>query len=272
MRRSRWVSRMLPGAARPATKIIMNQQKNISLAITFLALVIAFAHIIWPDLKIDGVTLGLLVVAVIPWLAPLFKKIKLPGGWEIEYQEVKRMAQEAQGAAQSASNKAELAISGASGHPSKDFTQDVISVDEQIRKLAQEYNHIRATQKSGIHRTSEMTAIVSKMIALAPILENIEISSTLNETDRGKRLFGYALLYKIPNFNFIKDLVKSVTTIEDKPFGQYWGLQAIGKTLEGKSREDVPIGLIRSLEDFQSRLRKGTDRYYEISRILRDLD
>ncbi len=83
----------------------MNNQKIISFAITLLALAIAFAHIIWPDLKIDGITVGLLILAVIPWLAPLFKKIKLPGGWEFEYQEMKRKVEEAQGAAQSASNK-----------------------------------------------------------------------------------------------------------------------------------------------------------------------
>jgi len=249
----------------------MDIKKIISVTITLLALAIAFIHVILPDLKIDGVTLGLLVLAVIPWLAPLFKKIKLPGGWEIEYQEVKKMAEDAQGAAQSASNKAELAISGASYRPTADSNQAVLSSDVLVEKLAQEYNHIRATQKSGSHRTSEMTAIVSKMITLAPELDNIDLQATLNDADSGKRLIGYAFLYKIPNFNFINEIVRSVTQIEDKPFGQYWGLQAIGKTLEGRGGDDVPMELVSSLENFKNRLRKGTDRYYEISKILRDL-
>ena len=249
----------------------MNLKNMISLTITFLALAIAFIHVIWPDLKIDGVTLGLLILAAIPWLAPLFKKIKLPGGWEIEYQEVKKMAEDAQGAAQSASNKAELAISGTSYHPAAISNQDVIAADVLVEKLAEEYNHIRATQKSGSYRTTQMTSIVSQMISLAPELNNIDIRSTLNEVDGGNRLIGYAFLYKIPNYDFINELVRSVTQIEDKPFGQYWGLQAIGKTLEGRNEKEVPMEIVNSLENFKNRLRKGTDRYYELSRILRDL-
>ncbi|MBI3762971.1 MAG: hypothetical protein HY260_14075 [Chloroflexi bacterium] len=44
---------------------------HIQIAITLGAIVIAMAHLVWPNLTIDGVILILFVVAVIPWLAPL---------------------------------------------------------------------------------------------------------------------------------------------------------------------------------------------------------
>jgi hypothetical protein len=32
----------------------------------------------WPDVNIDAVTLGLLGIAVLPWLQPLLKSVELP--------------------------------------------------------------------------------------------------------------------------------------------------------------------------------------------------
>lgn len=57
------------------------------IAITVAALSIATIHIIWPELKIDTITLTLLLVAVVPWLAQVFKSLEFPGGWKIEFQQ-----------------------------------------------------------------------------------------------------------------------------------------------------------------------------------------
>lgn len=57
--------------------------------VTLGALTIALVHIVWPSLAIDAITFGLLLIAVLPWLAPLVKSLELPGGWKIELQEMK---------------------------------------------------------------------------------------------------------------------------------------------------------------------------------------
>jgi hypothetical protein len=62
--------------------------RRIQYTITLGALLLALAHLIWPSLTIDGITLALVVIAIIPWLAPLFKSIKLPGGLEVEYKDL----------------------------------------------------------------------------------------------------------------------------------------------------------------------------------------
>jgi len=62
--------------------------------ITSCAALLAVVHAVRPDLRIDAVTLALLVVAIAPWLAPVFKSVELPGGWKFEYQEVQRQVSE----------------------------------------------------------------------------------------------------------------------------------------------------------------------------------
>jgi len=64
-------------------------------AITVGALLIAIAHLVWPTVRIDAVTLALLVVALLPWLAPLVKSVELPGGLKVELQDLQRTASRA---------------------------------------------------------------------------------------------------------------------------------------------------------------------------------
>lgn len=63
--------------------------------VTLGALGVALAHVVFPGLAIDAVALVLVVVAVVPWLAPLFKSLELPGGWKVEFQELQKVAAKA---------------------------------------------------------------------------------------------------------------------------------------------------------------------------------
>ena len=42
-------------------------------------------HMIWPGLVIDAITLGLLVIAILPWLSTLIERATLPGGWGVNF-------------------------------------------------------------------------------------------------------------------------------------------------------------------------------------------
>jgi hypothetical protein len=70
--------------------------KRVGLAVTLISLCLAAAHVLWPTLRIDAVTLGLLIVAVLPWLAPIFKSLEFPGGWKIQFQDLQRVADRAE--------------------------------------------------------------------------------------------------------------------------------------------------------------------------------
>ena len=72
--------------------------KRLRQIVTLGALVLALAHLLWPDLAIDSVTLVLVAMALVPWLAPIFKSLEFPGGWKVEFQELQRAAQRADAA------------------------------------------------------------------------------------------------------------------------------------------------------------------------------
>jgi hypothetical protein len=68
------------------------KQKISILWLKALITVSAFAAIVlriaYPDLKVDSVTLGLLIVGVLPWLSELIESAKFPGGWEVKFRDV----------------------------------------------------------------------------------------------------------------------------------------------------------------------------------------
>src|SRR5215472_3411115 len=63
--------------------------------VTLGALLLALVHILFPQVAIDGVALALIVIAVVPWLAPLFRSLELPGGWKVEFQDLQKVAAKA---------------------------------------------------------------------------------------------------------------------------------------------------------------------------------
>lgn len=59
--------------------------------VTLGALGLALGHLLWPSLAIDAITLALVALAIVPWLAPLFKALELPGGWKIQFQDLQNV-------------------------------------------------------------------------------------------------------------------------------------------------------------------------------------
>ncbi len=72
--------------------------KKIRLVITLAAILVALAHLVFPQLVIDGITVTLLAISVLPWLASLFKSIELPGGLKVEYRELLKAEKKAEDA------------------------------------------------------------------------------------------------------------------------------------------------------------------------------
>ncbi len=240
--------------------------------LTVVAIAVAISHARWPDVKIDGVTLGLVVLAALPWLAPIIKSIELPGVGKIELQEVRAQVEELRGQTASASQKADTALaSKTTSMSSAAQISEALSPEQRLLNLAAKYNHIRKTQKPGGLRTGAMTEIVGEMIALAPSIPIVTASPFLTQDDDGKRLFAYAHLYARPEPQLLSDLVRSVTEKEDKPFGQYWGIQAIGRVVQA-APESVNSQTRNMLQNFLTKLKKGTDRYYELSKIMKSFD
>lgn len=61
--------------------------------ITTCAIGLVALHVARPKLRIDGITLALIFIAVLPWLGSIFNAVQLPGGWRFEYQQFKQVVQ-----------------------------------------------------------------------------------------------------------------------------------------------------------------------------------
>jgi hypothetical protein len=67
----------------------------IRLIMSIVATLLAMAHFLFPQLKLDMVTVSLVALAVVPWLAPIVKSIELPGGFKLELQELAKVSEQA---------------------------------------------------------------------------------------------------------------------------------------------------------------------------------
>jgi hypothetical protein len=114
---------------------------------------------------------------------------------------------------------------------------------------------------------------VNKVFRVAPSAEGWDPRGWLSSPDEGKRLVAYALLYARPRADLLEEIINSVTQIENTRFGQYWALRAIGKNLAGRTSREVSPSAVQHLRDWKRwSLTPGGDRYYEVSRILKQLN
>lgn len=242
------------------------------LLVTAVALAAVTAHLIWSNLKVDGVVVAMLVIALLPWLGSVFESLELPGGWKVKYREIQRQlenthaqSQQAIGAAASASQKADFAL--AASEPANGTGTAI----EQFNELVAKYNHIRVTQQSSRARTKALTQFVAQMVALAREMPDYPWREALSSDDRGGRVAAYAWLYARPNADASQLLVRTLTTArEDTDFGQYWNLQALQQCLQ-LADPDMASTLKPELERFLPSLPPNNPRYHELSDLLQQL-
>jgi hypothetical protein len=109
------------------------------------------------------------------------------------------------------------------------------------------------------------------MIEISSLLEEFDLESTLLSDDAGWRLAAYAYLYAKPDARSIKLLVDSVAWKEDKPFGQYWGLQAVERVVAVCKSEDIPASVLSVLQSYANKVPRGTDRDHEVRKLLQEI-
>ncbi len=68
----------------------------IKIIISFLALLGIIIHAIFPSYKIDIITLGLFLLALLPWLSHLIESFELPGGWKLKFNDLEETGKRAE--------------------------------------------------------------------------------------------------------------------------------------------------------------------------------
>lgn len=79
----------------PYRNLSLSAKRKVQIFITTIGVMGGLAHLFFPLLKIDAITVTLLIVAIIPWLEPLLKSVELPGGIKMEFQQLEKVGEEA---------------------------------------------------------------------------------------------------------------------------------------------------------------------------------
>lgn len=261
-----------PGGKNRAAKASMPAR----LLVTIVALAAALFHLIWSDVKVDGVIVALIVLALVPWLGAVFDSIELPGGVKVHYLEQRlNEAQTELGKAQTETQHAKRAAASASQKAAVAFATNkpdsrTRHADKQLKEQVAKYNKERAAQESSPRRTAILTEIAGQMVALSGQLSHYHWRKALESDDPGLRVAGYAWLYANPTPRAAQLLVNTVTVREETHFGQYWGLEALQRCLPLADAVTV-AELTPKLKEFLSRLPTDSDRHYGLSNLLEQL-
>ena len=82
------------------TRCRVTTKTTLKVSVTVVAAIGIVVHLIWPQVRIDAITLGLLVVSVLPWLSAFVKSAEFPGGWKITFHDIAAAGAKVTGASQ----------------------------------------------------------------------------------------------------------------------------------------------------------------------------
>ena len=63
---------------------------KMKVVISLCALALLLAKLLWPKMQIDAIAIGLLIIAILPWISSFLESAKLPGGWELKFRNLER--------------------------------------------------------------------------------------------------------------------------------------------------------------------------------------
>lgn len=252
--------------------------RRLASIISALALLAAVAHMIWPELTIDSITVALIVAGVFPWMGVLLTRFKI-GNFEGEFRDLWRKIEKGVAEVKIGldrvdsgleSNEKFSEVAGEALSAPRPTKVESTPPKDQLRVLTERYNVVRERQPSGYERTAEMTRIAVSMGEVATQVLGFPWAADLFSDDRGVRLAAYAYLMTQPSVEAVVPLVKSITEKEDKPFGQYWGLRALGQAFEQRVVDsEVAATIEPTLRSYSNNMKPGTDRRVLVEAILK---
>jgi hypothetical protein len=149
-------------------------------------------------------------------------------------------------------------------------------VQRRLDELSTEYNTIRIKEDSGPERTRHMTGVLRQMMDLAHAVDGSDMVRRLDDPDRGRRLAAYAYAYARPEPEMLEPLVESLikysarrrSDTDNRPFGEYWGIQALANVIAKRPPQRETVDRLRQ---WATTIERGTDRWAEVSKLLRRL-
>lgn len=231
---------------------------RISAAVTIVALAAVAAHLIWPKLRIDFVTVVLLAIASLPWLRGIVSSVELPGGASVKLAERRRRAvardeQETDDAVRAVAT-ADRAV------PSAEKLA-------RVYELGDDYEAIREAEPSGARRTRSMGQVARNILSLMPI-DNYDPDPDLLSYRAGRRLVAYLALLATADVSHVEELVRTLAEREGIPFNQSWALRALSQIVKNNGVGCVSSKNVARLIGMRDGLRPGSDRQLLLAELI----
>ncbi len=222
---------------------------RVSAAVSTVASLAIAAHLTWPNLRIDFVTVVLLAVASLPWLRGIVSSVDLPGGASIKLADRRRaVARDQQETIEAVRS---VATAGSAAPAAEKLAQ--------IYELADEYERIRAVQPPGHQRTKSMGQVARRILSLMP-LDNYDPDGDLLSPKAGHRLVAYLALVADPEASLAEELTRTLTEREGIPYNQNWALRALSRIVEINGASSISSKGAAQLRGMRDGLRPGSDR------------
>jgi hypothetical protein len=158
------------------------------------ALLLAAFHIIFPSLSIDGITVALLAIAIIPWLGSLFRAVELPGGLKVEYRDLKAIEEKMQDegllTTKPASIESPLYLRIAQDDPNLALAGLRIELERELKAVAQRKN-LKVAGSSLRQVARELAG--AQLISAGAYLAIGDLSNLLNDAVHGAKVDEKAL-------------------------------------------------------------------------------
>lgn len=143
----------------------------------------------------------------------------------------------------------------------------------RLADLAGQYVQTRNAMQAGPGRTAQMTAIFTEMQqaarALGPARD--DVLGWLSGSDSGLQLAAIAYLRAHPDAAPPSALVRAIGQAGE-PFVQYWALRALSGQVDKAGIDGFSIADRERLRDYESGIRRGTDRHAQLVRLNQRLD
>lgn len=156
----------------------MTLKRKTQIFITIFAVCVGLTHLLFPDLHIDAIFITLIIIAIIPWLEPLLKSVELPGGLKVEFQDLKKIEDEAKKAGLISDDK----------NPSNDLnlitnseTYSFIEIAEKNQELALVGFRIEVEKR--LRSLADKYSIESNKFSITKLIDALKYKEILSEAE-----------------------------------------------------------------------------------------
>jgi hypothetical protein len=196
----------------------------LKIIVSLSALVGILIHAIFPNFRIDIITIGLFLIGIIPWLSSLIDSFELPGGWKLKFAQLEETRKRAE--------KVGLISGDTTKNDSKPYTFQMIGNNDPNLALAGlrieiERRLIQLAENNNIGTNMQGAGRLLQMLSGRDLVGNeeksvlIDMITLLNSAVHGARIdarsYSWAMQYGPEILNSLDEKIKKHPGILSRP-------------------------------------------------------